>query len=333
MSRRVIAGVATAVVLAGVLTTVILNRDTPKEKPVVETTPLQTLHNRYQLRQETNPSRTLLADSGGQLVAVLTTGARTVLFKGPERTFTESATTTAKIVTKDWVRIAPVAFDGTLTQNTAAWLLKQIGNTSEDLLAVAQQYSPGAPVIKDSDGIAYAGDAGFGLLTGEERDGADFFEYLGIPWRWADGTTSQIGAAWKNERRLDCSGFMRLVYGYRSGIPLLKGNKGTDGLPRSAWAMADHAPRVVIATAASASEVPADLSGLQPGDAVFFALHDDAPDTISHSGIYLGKDTDGRRRFISSRQTADGPTWGDKGGKGVIDSGTFGRTLRKAVRF
>ncbi|MET0698959.1 MAG: hypothetical protein ABWY93_04785 [Mycobacterium sp.] len=287
----------------------------------------------YVLENVDDPQRTLLRDTSGRLVFTLTRGARTVVVRGPLRTFTESSTTDAEIRSTDHVYIAPRPWDGNIDdQGWARFLIDRLHTTEPDLLEISLQYLAGSPTIV-SDGQRIAGDAGFGLRgNGDDRDGADFYDYLNAPWKFPD-RKSVIQASTKFDRQLDCSGYLRLVYGFRSGIPLFYGNGVVDGLPRSAWAMADHAPSVVVASSKRSDSPPDDLSRISPGDAVFFALHDDRPGDISHSGIYLGRDNEERMRFVSARSTANGPTFGDLGGDGVIDDGYFGDRLRRAIRF
>lgn len=288
---------------------------------------------RFRFSVATDPKRTLIHDQAGRLLATLTHGARTVALPGPVRAFTEPATTTARINSSTWVRIGPTAWDADAPLDTAwaSWLFANIGSAEDDILAIALQYLHGSPVRRTA-GVAVAGDAGFGYINNDTlRDGADFFDYLRIPWTFPDGERRRPSQRF--DRDLDCSGYLRLVYGYRGGIALHRGNGIVDGLPRSAWAMADHAPAVTVASTRRPDQVPEDLSRLQPGDAVFFALHDEIPAVITHSGIYLGRDTTGGMRFVSSRGTADGPTFGDIAGDGVIDSGYFGDRLRRAIRF
>ncbi|MEV3912958.1 hypothetical protein [Streptomyces canus] len=55
--------------------------------------------------------------------------------------------------------------------------------------------------------------------------------------------------------------------------------------------------------------------------------------TLDHVGIYLGLDAVGRRRFLSSRKTANGPTMSDLGGASLLDgSGTYAKTLHTVRR-
>ncbi|MFJ5531745.1 hypothetical protein [Streptomyces sp. NPDC093261] len=75
---------------------------------------------------------------------------------------------------------------------------------------------------------------------------------------------------------------------------------------------------------------------LQPGDLVLFNADsgDDNPTvTVDHVGICLGRDTTGRRRFLSSRKTVNGPTMSDLGGASVLDgTGTYAKKLHTVHR-
>ncbi|MFF4879772.1 NlpC/P60 family protein [Micromonospora sp. NPDC000668] len=290
----------------------------------------------YELVDLADPARTQVRRRADQaVVATLTVGARTTVFAGAPRRFDEPSTTTAVVESTAYVRIAPRAWQPgpQIPEALARWLITELDRGDPtDVLAAAMQYLPGAPDLRDEQGVRYAGDADFGYVhSRDERDGADFYDYLEIPWTFPDTGTVRPSARW--DRDLDCSGYIRLVYGYRFGIPLLNQTASTtvDGLPRTAASMAAHARSVVIAAGRNPSRPPADLSAAQPGDLVFFALHDD-PALVTHSGIYIGDDADGGMRFVSSRGTADGPTFGDVRGAGVIDSGYFGDRLRRVIR-
>ncbi len=66
---------------------------------------------------------------------------------------------------------------------------------------------------------------------------------------------------------------------------------------------------------------------------VFFKGNPDSSRVIDHVGMYLGTDTAEHRRFISSRQTNDGPTMGDLGGASLLDgTGLYARAFRAARR-
>jgi len=290
----------------------------------------------YTIVELDRPARTEIRNRADEsLVATLTVGARTVVLAGPARRFEEPSTTPAVIDSTSWVRVLPRPWQqGDHTKDWfLRWLREQVGATDKpDVLAASMEYLAGQPDRRNAKGIRYAGDAGFGYVhTRDERDGADFYDYLEIRWDFPDAGTKRPAKRWRGE--LDCSGFIRLIYGYRFGIRLLNQSATTtvDGLPRTAASMAAHARAVVIAAARNPSRPPTDLSAVQPGDLVFFALHDD-PALITHSGIYLGADTEGEMRFVSSRGTVDGPSFGDVRGDGVIDRGYFGDRLRRVIR-
>jgi hypothetical protein len=72
---------------------------------------------------------------------------------------------------------------------------------------------------------------------------------------------------------------------------------------------------------------------LNAGDLLFFHSGPNPDDEIGHSGMYLGVDSDGRHRFISSRSKADGPTLGDTGGDSLLDGdGYWAIRFRTALR-
>ncbi|MEV1329870.1 NlpC/P60 family protein [Micromonospora costi] len=298
---------------------------------------VERLAQQYELVERNRPERTeVRRRSDKALVATLTVGARTVVVAGPHRQFAEPSTTPAVIDSTSWVRVAPHAWQPQRSEDEkfAGWLLDQIEDESPpiDVLGATMQYLADAPDGRNRDGVRYIGDAGFGYVhSADERDGADFYDYLEIPWTFSDTGKEKPSKRW--DRDLDCSGFVRLIYGYRFGVPLLNGpvNTTVNALPRTASSMAAYARSVLIAAGRTPSRAPTDLSTLLPGDLVFFALHDD-PNLITHSGIYLGKDQDGGMRFVSSRGTVDGPTFGDVRGDGVVDSGYFGDRLRRVIR-
>jgi len=131
-------------------------------------------------------------------------------------------------------------------------------------------------------------------------------------------------------RSLDCSGYMRMVWGYRSGLPLTLMPNGT-AIPRRAFEMLNSAPGVV--TIANAGTQAIAFSRLSTGDLVFFDAATDDGTQIDHVGMYLGVDSGGHHRFVSSRKTANGPTLGDLGGKSLLDgTGHYAVSFRAARR-
>jgi hypothetical protein len=135
---------------------------------------------------------------------------------------------------------------------------------------------------------------------------ADVADFLGQPWQERKPRENKLG-------RLDSAGYARLVYGYRMG---------SGGLPRSPAEFATAPLGVVVADKAARLLA-------QPGDLLLFALDGQAPD---HVGIYLGADDAGHPRFIASRGTPDGPTFGDVGGASVLDDNGPYATGLKGIR-
>lgn len=275
-----------------------------------------------------NPPRTVVTDRGGRVVAMLTDAARTVNVVGPTRRFAEPLTTSASVTTQTWVRILPQPWAPGAEHAPwfRPWLDTALHDQSPDVLDAAMQYLPGSPERVDAQGHRYGGDARFGKLD-VNADGrverSDFNDYLGTAWAFPDGRVEQPDPA--RGGAVDDSGFIRLVFGYRAGMPL-RATNGTDdaddpaaaiGIPRGTDAIASESPGTVIVP--DRALPVSDFGRLQPGDLVFF---DTDPDRrLDHVGIYLGVDDADHHRFISSRRSADGPTMGDMGGAAVLDGG------------
>lgn len=287
------------------------------------------------------PSRTVVRDSDGDTIATFTDGTRTAVLTGPSRHFDEPRTTDATLTTNAWVRVLPHEWQPGMEKSAwfKSWFTTAQGDTSPDVFAVAFQYSSaGAPDKHNGSGVRYAGTAHFGprnqgvsnpLDFAYHDEQSDFYDYLGIPWTFPDGTRVQPEKARYGD--VDCSGFQRLVWGYRMGIALDNTNAKGTGLPRRAFAIAAHGPgRLVIP---DTGKQPTDLGVLQPGDLVFFAIIKDQPDLIDHCGMYMGLDDQGRHRFYSSRSAANGPTMGDMSGRSLLDGTDFyARGFRAARR-
>lgn len=281
-----------------------------------------------------DPARTVVrVRSSGEVVATLTDGARTAVLPGPARTFADPEFTRATVTSTTWVRLLPRAWaPGSEKQRWfRPWLDRASASSRPDALAIAMQYVQGRRVGRDSSGLRIRGDADFGPLsrpggsTREER--SDFYDYLGTDWAFPGGETQ------KAERRrygaVDCSGYVRLVYGYRMGLPLLNVNAPGPGLPRRAYGIAKFAPGNVVVPNRLRQARAYDR--LQPGDLVFFDISGSTQ--IDHAGIYLGRDNTGHHRFISSRHKANGPTLGDLGGTSLLDDdGFYSRGFRSAKR-
>jgi hypothetical protein len=267
----------------------------------------------------------------GDAVATFTDGARTALLSGGERTFSE-ATTRATVTIRYRVRLMPQPWQPAAAEQAwfHGWLAQMLSSREPDLLDIAGQYQQRAPDLRDASGLRIAGDAAYGpLVNGVRREGSDFNDYLGIDWRYPNGSARRARPA--NLGAMDCSGFVRMVYGYRSGYPLEYDEMTGKALPRRAVMMAGGGPGVVVLP--DTGRQATDLAPLQPGDLLFFdADPNDGPQT-DHVGVYLGVDSDGRARFISSRKTANGPTMGDLSGASVLTgTGLYARSFRSAKR-
>lgn len=291
----------------------------------------------------TGPDRSVLRDSKGQVLGTFTDGARTATLTGPSRTFAEPANTKSRVVTENWVRLMPQKWKA--GAETSAWFKdwfkKYFGSEEDDLFAWAFQYVEGAPVKKDAQGIPYAGDAKFGPINpggsiGNDlrKEQSDFYDYLGIPYTFRNGTTMKPEA--ERYRSIDCSGFVRTVFGFRGRYPLAPTDTSGDGLPRTANGIArSHEGVTVIPLQGPAPWYtrPTAIDVLQPGDVVIFKLDARTHNRLDHIGIYLGNDTDGHKIFISSREEVDGPTIGDKGGTSRLDgNGYYANYFRTARR-
>lgn len=275
----------------------------------------------YTYQRLTEPDRTEIIDSSGEPVATMTDGARTVQIYGPLRTFEEPRFTAAKVETNVWVRLAPQAWRAGAEQEQwfIDWLEGVRNDRSPDVLAIAFEYVDGAPAKKDNQGQQYSGDASFGPPDPLDPDGraerSDFYDYLQVPWSFPDGKNEMPDP--ERALALDCSGYLRMVYGHRLGFPLLGTNNPGDGLPRRAYAMAEVGPGVALTR--NTGQRARGIDRLLPGDLLFFNAQPVPSRQIDHSGIYLGLDDSGHHRFVSSRSQTDGPTMGDLSGEPILD--------------
>jgi cell wall-associated NlpC family hydrolase len=285
----------------------------------------------YRFARLDDPPRTAVQNGDGVTLAVFTDGARTARLAGPARKFSEPEHTEVTVTTTAWIRLAPQKWqEGSESEEWfRPWLGRALNNRAGDVLATAMQYVEGAERKENTDGLQIAGDAQFGPLSNIDPDGraenSDFYDYLGVSWSFRDGKREKPSKT--HLRALDCSGFIRMVYGYRLGYPLRGTNTAGVGLPRRAYAMAQFGPGVQLMP--NTGRQATDLDRLQPGDLLFFNAGPVQNAHIEHSGIFLGVDSAGHYRFISSRAKANGPTLGDSGGASIID----GDDAYWAVRF
>jgi hypothetical protein len=289
-----------------------------------------------------NPARSVLRGADGQVKAVLTDGARTATLTGPSRTFAEPSSTSSKVSTTDWVRLMPEKWKKGAEKEKwfKDWYAEFEGSKKDDLFAYAFQYVAGAKEKKDAQGIRYAGDADFGPLNTSGAEGgdlrleqSDFYDFLQVPYPFRDGVTGTPEAM--RARSLDCSGFMRMVLGYRARYPLMSSDDSGDGLPRTANGMARSKQGIDVLplTGIAAKDRPTGIDQLQPGDLVFFKLDQRTGQRLDHVGMVLGYDTEGHLIFVSSREEVNGPTIGDVGGVSRLDgNGYYAKTLRSAKR-
>jgi NlpC/P60 family len=288
------------------------------------------------IRRLTNPDRTEVRDSQKKWLATLTDGAYTVTLRGPRRSFAEP--TAANAVTHStWVRTLPMPFDGKLDTTWLAYALQANTKKVPDVLAIAMQYLAKAAAIFENN-LQIAGDAAYGpIKNGTREEGSDFNDYLGIQWVYPDQVDNPEQ---RQFQCLDCSGFVRMVWGfrhhlpgrqYRDTVPLtLKPSQSESGIPRHSFEIYEVAPGIIII--ADTGVQVEDMSQVGIGDLVFFDADESDGKRIDHVGIYLGLDAADHHRFISSRKGANGPTMGDYKGKSILDgTGLYARTFR-AVR-
>jgi hypothetical protein len=294
---------------------------------------------RCAMRITDDPAGLELRDGNGRWLATFTEGARTVRLRGPERTLREGS---AAVTHETWVRCLGRPFGWSLDFGWLEAALEANEKNAPDLLALAMEYVRRDRCLSEN-GLAVAGEAEFGpVLCGVRHGGADFNDYLGIPWFYP-GDPRRTDPGKDRYGCLDSTGFMRMIWGFRvhlphpgplGAVPLARAAK-PDHLPRRAVQMAAFGPGVRIE---GGDETP-DLSRIAEGDLLFFKVAPDGPEALDHVGMYMGRDAGGRYRFISSRADSNGPTLRDtKGPSGApIDSvldgdGTYAHALRSARR-
>jgi hypothetical protein len=291
---------------------------------------------------QTLPQETLLLDSTGATKAVFTLGSRTVVFQHSQRTFQE--TSEANTVTSNsWVRILPNAFSGTIPQDWFSASLVANEAKVPDILALGMQYIQGSPSIKSSTGVTVAGDASYGPLTedGDSRvGGSDIMDFIGTK---IIGVLSNGRSNPKPENlgSLDCSGFIRIVFGYRSTVSV-SGTEIIVPLAKETPAEANTLPRTAAEIWAGniGNNIVPDsnvqitkFGDLRMGDLVFFRAETESERDIDHVGIYMGTDNEGDHRFLSSRKTANGPTMGDLGGASLLNGpGIYSKSFHAVKR-
>jgi cell wall-associated NlpC family hydrolase len=248
-----------------------------------------------------------------------------------------------------WVRLLSKPFGGAWTPALAAQILAWAADTSPDALAYGFAFITGAPAVEDPQlgpGKQVMGEARYGpnKPDGERREGADLNDYIGINWNYSHLAMPTVDPPQASRLNcLDCSGFVRMVFGYHLGVPMcLQEDADMNGvnLPRRSVQIGPRGPGVLIAQGSGA---PPALTGLQIGDVVAFN-HDvaddhggddraDVEENDDHVGIYVGRDLSGNDLFLSSRKTSNGPTIGALGGPSQLNgNGPWAAALRHIRR-
>lgn len=258
-------------------------------------------------------------------VATYTNGSRTVTMLGDARNFTENNITVSHAT---WVRVLNQPFSGTVdTSWINARLLenKNVGGV-KDVLAHAMDYLDAGSL-----------NANYGM--DDTTEGADFNDYLGIDHNysphWSE-TNQQLYNNWLDTNEtaelgaVDCSGYMRLVWGYRMGIPMcfnVNPNDAFSRIPRRAYQIWDNAPGTKVMTnyVWNAGDASTKLSKLRIGDLVFFNADTSSAEELNrvdHVGMYIGRDGANNMRFIHSRKSDNvGPTFTkDLNGKSILNN-------------
>lgn len=232
------------------------------------------------------------------------------------------------VVTHDtWVRLLPAPFQAWNAEAEArvrAWAT----DVSPDVLAYCAMLQAGAAPYHEG-GVQVLGESGYGPLNpdGTRVEGADFHEYMGIEWTFPSGEHRPAPTA-RWHRTLDCSGMVRMVFGYHLGVPMAyDGPFDGTALPRRSRDIGPSGPGVIV-------HGDGTFADIQVGDLVLFdADEEEITGRLDHVGVYVGRDQDGRYRFASSRKTVNGPTISDLGGASTLDgTGTYARSLRLVRR-
>ena len=255
----------------------------------------------FTYQEHTDPERIEVLEDG-IWVATFTIHCHTVTLHGPTRTFQESfraggTTHTVAVTHSTWVRAAPGPVPRSIDQRWLACARAANEEGTPDALAIAMQDLKGAPPVLERD-IQIAGDASYGPLLpdGGRDEGADFNDYLGLRWLYPTDTPDNPEPA--QYRCLDCSGYMRMVWGYRrhlpgagysDTIPLSRRPRSKSTLPRRSFELYAKGTGIILVPDMGAQVM--DVGVLDVGDLVFFDASDDDQTRLDHVGMYLGTDT------------------------------------------
>ena len=290
----------------------------------------------YVFTDISDPDGIEVADRDSGWLATFTRDAYSVILRGPIRTLVEQG---ARVQNTIWVRTYSAPFDGEVDFAWFEAALEANQKNVPDIIAIAMQYVRDAPALFEGN-LQIAGDAKYGpLVQGKREEGSDFNDYLGVAWTYPDGKVDRPEV--NQLRCLDCSGFVRMIWGYRhhlvgygyeDSLPLsLRPQADRTAIPRRAFEILEHAPGVL--TISNSGSQITDFSRLRVGDLVFFDADTEDSDQIDHVGMYLGVDSHHRQRFISSRKGANGPTFADYRGRSVLDgTGLYAQSFRGVRR-
>ncbi|MVO87430.1 hypothetical protein GPA10_22365 [Streptomyces sp. p1417] len=239
-----------------------------------------------------------------------------------------------------WVRVLDEPFDGTWNEALATQVRAWLVDRTPDALAYAWCFITDAPAVGDPllEGKRIFGQSDYGPLKsdGTRYETSDWTDYVGTSWTYPNGEARPFPhGSITTSGAMDCSGFVRMVYGRCMGLPMSY-SRDYDGLniPRATRNMSPYGPGVIVAAGTDAP--PASLDSLQVGDVVFFDADatEEVEGQIDHCGIYVGVDSYGSARFISSRKTVNGPTISDLGGPSTLNGGSnYAKRLRTVRRF
>jgi cell wall-associated NlpC family hydrolase len=234
----------------------------------------------------------------GVWIASFTKGARTVRVAGKARTLRDPTDSAGDGVSHDeYVRLLAKPFSSFGT-GEETWLADRRTDSSDDILALGARYFDGTK------------------LDSKYVFGNDYDDYL--------------DAKSASARGIDCSGFVRLIYGKQTLPALLSGGL----LPRTSKDQLAKATGIL--TIANDGKKPAvsELERLRVGDLVFFDVssRNDAVGGIDHVGFYAGKDNDGHMRFINSTPNNGKMTGPTMMAKFVLDGTSFWATHFRGAR-
>jgi hypothetical protein len=281
----------------------------------------------------TNPSRDSIYN-GTTWIAMFTDDARTVRLRdlnGPRTISDTNPGGTISFTTDQRVLISPEEYDGTFDQGEEyVWLANELCAANNDIITRAAQYFNGDTEAMGADGLGpLYGDACYGqrasststscTSVGSNTIGADFYDYRGMEWPAGNPVPDSPDAT--RYRSLDCSGFVRMLFGWRgTGSPSQKldlGRTSSSGLTPGSDPMGEFIPRTSyqmhdsLTTAGVRYTWDDDDSRFDPGDLVFYDTGNESPIEVTHVGIVVYNDRNGTVWVASSRmqdaETQDGP--------------------------